>query len=551
MLLSLRLRDFVIVDSADIDLGAGFTALTGETGAGKSILLDALGLALGARGDAGVVREGQPRADISARFRSSAALDAWLAARDLAGDPGEVLLRRIVEADGRSRALINGHPATVALLRELGEQLVDIHGQHAAQSLLRAGAQRDLLDAFGSLHAQVAATAQPFERWQAVERELTAARAGGREQALERERLQWQVNELTPLGLAEGEWETLNAEQKRLSHAASLLADTQGAAELLTDGDTPLAGQLDALVARLQPLLALDDRLREPLELLESARIQIDEAASSLAAYARRVDLDPARLDEVESRISAAFAAARKLRIAPESLARELVVMLERLAELERAQDLDALERRCAETRAQFDKAAALLSAERRKAARKLADGVSTLLAELGMGGTRLDIALEPCPPSACGVDAVEFRIAGHASGTARPLARVASGGELSRIGLAIAVLAAQSTPVPTLIFDEADAGVGGAVAEVIGNLMRKLGASRQVLCVTHLPQVAARSHQQLKVSREHHAHGVLSRVQVLGRTERIEEIARMLGGVEITATTRKHAREMLAAQSD
>lgn len=551
MLLSLRLRDFVIVDSADIDLGAGFTALTGETGAGKSILLDALGLALGARGDAGVVREGQPRADISARFRSSAALDAWLAARDLAGDPGEVLLRRIVEADGRSRALINGHPATVALLRELGEQLVDIHGQHAAQSLLRAGAQRDLLDAFGSLHAQVAATAQPFERWQAVERELTAARAGGREQALERERLQWQVNELTPLGLAEGEWETLNAEQKRLSHAASLLADTQGAAELLTDGDTPLAGQLDTLIARLQPLLALDDRLREPLELLESARIQIDEAASSLAAYARRVDLDPARLDEVESRISAAFAAARKLRIAPESLARELVVMLERLAELERAQDLDALERRCAETRAQFDKAAALLSAERRKAARKLADGVSTLLAELGMGGTRLDIALEPCPPSACGVDAVEFRIAGHASGTARPLARVASGGELSRIGLAIAVLAAQSTPVPTLIFDEADAGVGGAVAEVIGNLMRKLGASRQVLCVTHLPQVAARSHQQLKVSREHHAHGVLSRVQVLGRTERIEEIARMLGGVEITATTRKHAREMLAAQSD
>jgi DNA repair protein RecN (Recombination protein N) len=551
MLLSLRLRDFVIVDSADIDLGAGFTALTGETGAGKSILLDALGLALGARGDAGVVREGQPRADISARFRSSTALDAWLAARDLAGDPGEVLLRRIVEADGRSRALINGHPATVALLRELGEQLVDIHGQHAAQSLLRAGAQRDLLDAFGSLHAQVAATAQPFERWQAVERELTAARAGGREQALERERLQWQVNELTPLGLAEGEWETLNAEQKRLSHAASLLADTQGAAELLTDGDTPLAGQLDALIARLQPLLALDDRLREPLELLESARIQIDEAASSLAAYARRVDLDPARLDEVESRISAAFAAARKLRIAPESLARELVVMLERLAELERAQDLDALERRCAETRAQFDKAAALLSAERRKAARKLADGVSTLLAELGMGGTRLDIALEPCPPSACGVDAVEFRIAGHASGTARPLARVASGGELSRIGLAIAVLAAQSTPVPTLIFDEADAGVGGAVAEVIGNLMRKLGASRQVLCVTHLPQVAARSHQQLKVSREHHAHGVLSRVQVLGRTERIEEIARMLGGVEITATTRKHAREMLAAQSD
>ena len=551
MLLSLRLRDFVIVDTADIDLGAGFTALTGETGAGKSILLDALGLALGARGDAGVVREGQPRADISARFQASEALDAWLAERDLAGDPGEVLMRRIVEADGRSRALINGHPATIALLRELGEQLVDIHGQHAAQSLLRSGAQRTLLDAFGSLHAQSATTAQRFERWQAIERELAAARAGGREQALERERLQWQVNELDPLGLAEGEWESLNAEQKRLSHAAALLSDTANAAESLTDGDTPVAGQLDTLISRLHPLVALDDRLRGPLELLESARIQIDEAASGLAAYARRVDLDPARLEEVETRISAAFAAARKLRLAPESLARELLLMRERLAELERAQDLASLERRCAEAREQFDAAAAALSAGRRKVARKLSEGVSALLGELGMGGTRLEIALDPCPPSASGTDSVEFRIAGHASGTARPLARVASGGELSRIGLAIAVLAAQSNPAPTLIFDEADAGVGGAVAEVIGNLMRKLGASRQVLCVTHLPQVAARSHQQLKVSREHHAGGVLSRVAPLGRTERIEEIARMLGGVEITATTRKHAREMLASQSD
>ncbi len=551
MLLSLRLRDFVIVDAADIELGTGFTSLTGETGAGKSILLDALGLALGARSDAGVVREGQPRADITARFRSSEALDSWLAARDLAGDPGEVLLRRIVETDGRSRALINGHPATVALLRELGEQLVDIHGQHAAQSLLRAGAQRELLDAMGSLHAQVTPVAQRFENWQLIERELAAARAGGREQALERERLQWQVGELEPLALAEGEWETLNAEQKRLSHAASLLSDTLGAAEALTDGEAPVAGQLDSLTARLQPLVALDERLREPLELLESARIQIDEAASALSAYARRVDLDPARLEEVESRISAAFAAARKLRLAPESLARELVVMRDRLAELERAQDLDALERRCADARMLFDKAAAALSAERRKAARKLAEGVCKLLGELGMGGTRLDISIESCAPSASGIDAIEFRIAGHASGTAKPLARVASGGELSRIGLAIAVLAAQSNPVPTLIFDEADAGVGGAVAEVIGNLMRKLGASRQVLCVTHLPQVAARSHQQLKVSREHNAHGVLSRVQPLGRAERIEEIARMLGGLEITATTRKHAREMLAAQSD
>ena len=551
MLLSLHLRDFVIVDSADIEFGAGFTVLTGETGAGKSILLDALGLALGARGDAGVVRDSRPRADISARFKSPTGLDAWLAERDLVGDPGELLLRRIVEADGRSRALINGQPATIALLREVGEQLVDVHGQHAAQSLLRSGAQRELLDSFGTLQTSVSAVAVLFDRWQSLERELAAARAGGRELALERERLQWQIAELEPLGLAEGDWDALNAEQKRLSHAASLLADTLGAAEALQDGDSPITGQLEAIFARVQALQSLDERLREPLELLESARIQIEEAASALAAYSRRVDLDPARLEEVEARIGAAFSVARKLKLAPESLAGELVLMQHRLAELERAQDLDALERRAADARAHFDKAASALSSERRKAARKLADGVSRLLAELGMGGTRLEVALESCAASAAGIDAIEFRIAGHAAGTARPLAKVASGGELSRIGLAIAVLAAQSNPVPTLIFDEADAGVGGAVAEVIGNLMRKLGASCQVLCVTHLPQVAARAHQQLRVSREQQAGGVLSRVQLLARAERVEEIARMLGGVEITATTRKHAREMLAAQSD
>ncbi|MFM7571290.1 MAG: DNA repair protein RecN, partial [Betaproteobacteria bacterium] len=309
--------------------------------------------------------------------------------------------------------------------------------------------------------------------------------------------------------------------------------------------------QIDSLQNRLTPLVKLDDRLREPLELLETARIQLEEAASSLSAYARRVELDPGRLEVVDAQISAAFAIARKLRLAPESLASELSVMRTRLVELDRAQDLKALERRSTDTRASFDKAAEALSAARKKVARRLAEGVCRLLGELGMGGTRLDIAIEPAAPSASGIDAVEFRIAGHASGSARPLAKVASGGELSRIGLAIAVLAAQSNPAPTLIFDEADAGVGGAVAEVIGNLMRKLGSSRQVLCVTHLPQVAARSHQQLKVSREHHANGVLSKVQLLNRSERVEEIARMLGGVEITATTRKHAREMLASQSD
>lgn len=551
MLLSLRLRDFVIVDEAEIDLRPGFSVLTGATGAGKSILLDALGLALGARADTAVVREGRARADIAASFRSTPELDSWLAQRDLSGDSGSVLLRRIVEADGRSRALINGQPATVALLREIGDQLVEIHGQHASQLLLRAGAQRDLVDAFAGLSVARASVAALFHTWQLAERELGAAREGGREQALERDRLQWQVTELDALGLAEGEWETLNAEQKRLAHAASLLAESAGAAESLSDGDEPLSSRLADLIARLRPLAQVDTQLQGPLELLDSASIQIDEAASALSAYARRVDLDPRRLEQIEERIGAAFAAARKFRLAPEALASELARMKLKLRELDRAQDLAALERAATDARTAFDREAQALSRSRSAAARTLSKGVSRLLAELGMGGSRLQVDVVSASAGAHGIDAVEFTIAGHAAATPRPLAKVASGGELSRIGLAIAVLAAQSNPAPTLIFDEADAGVGGAVAEVIGSLMRKLGADRQVLCVTHLPQVAARAHQQLRVSRIQHEDGVSSQVEQLSRTERVEEIARMLGGVDITATTRKHAREMLAAAAD
>ncbi len=547
MLLSLRLRDFVIVDAADLEFGEGFTVLTGETGAGKSILLDALGLALGARADASVVREHCPRADISASFRSPEGLDPWLAERALGGDPGIVMLRRIVESDGRSRALINGQPATVSLMREVGERLVDIHGQHSAQSLLRQGAQRALLDASAGITAEVMALADLFTQWQTLEHELAAAQAGGREQALERDRLQWQVSELAALGLKPGDWASLNEEQRRLSHAASLIEGAQGAAEALTDGEMPVSAQLSELLARLRPLAQVDGRLRESVELLDSALIQVDEAASTLASYASRIELDPGRLAEIEQQISAIFSTSRKFRLAVDDIPAELEALAARLAELERAQDIEGLQQRVAAARAVFDKAARKISAARAKAADQLSAGISALLRELGMSGSSLHVALEPAAPGPAGIDSVEFRIAGHAGSAPRPLAKVASGGELSRIGLAIAVLAARANPVPTLIFDEADAGVGGAVAEVIGALMRRLGKDRQVLCVTHLPQVAAQAHQQLKVIREIAQQGALSRVQALARNERVEEIARMLGGVEITATTRKHAREMLA----
>ncbi|HWS76624.1 MAG TPA: DNA repair protein RecN [Quisquiliibacterium sp.] len=547
MLLALRLRDFVIVDALDIEFAPGFTVLTGETGAGKSILLDALALAMGGRADAGVVREGAPRADISATFRSSEALDAWLAERDLSGDPGCVLLRRVVDAEGRSRALVNGNPATATLLRELGEQLVDIHGQHAAQSLLRADGQRRLLDAFAGLGDQARAVGEAWSAWRALARDLDAAEGGQRELALERDRLAWQAGELERLRLAPGEWEELNEEQKRLAHAASLIEGTRGAAEALADSDDSLASRLHQLLQRLRPLAAIDERLRGALEMLDGAAIQVDEAASALSAYAQRVDLDPERLAQAEQRIGAVFEAARRMRLSPAEIPAALESMQQRLAQLEAAQDIEGLRARAQAARAAYDERAASLSAARRKAAKRLADGVSKHLAGLGMAGGRLSIACEAAEPSAAGTDDVEFRVAAHAGATPRPLARVASGGELSRIGLAISVMAAQANPVPTLIFDEADAGVGGAVADAIGELMRRLGDDRQVLCVTHLPQVAAKAHQHFRVSKEDTGNGVVSRIAELDRGARVEELARMLGGAEITATTRKHARELLA----
>ena len=548
MLLALRLRDFVIVDTLEVEFGPGFTVLTGETGAGKSILIDALQLTLGARGDSGVVREGASRADLVAEFSASPALDAWLAERELAGDPGTVMLRRIVEADGRSRALVNGHPATVAQLREIGEQLVDIHGQHAAQSMLRSGGQRDLLDAFAQAGPLAGEVAADFSNLRSARERTATALVTSRELALERERLQWQAGELAQLNLDSGEWDQLNEEQKRLAHAATLLEGARSAAEVLSENDDSLTGRLQSVLQRLRPLAAIDARLADAVSMLDSACIQADEAASALSDYAERVDLDPQRLAQVEQRIGQAFSLARKLRLAPETLADTLADLQARLADLDAAQDLDALRASEREAQTRFEQSAARLSAIRRKAADKLARGVSEHLQALGMAGARFVVAVEPTDACGAGLDRIEFQIAGHAGAQARSLAKVASGGELSRIGLAIAVLAAQANPVPTLIFDEADAGVGGAVGDAIGLLMRALGAARQVLCVTHLPQVAARAHQHLSVSKEARDGHTVSRIATLDRGTRIDEVARMLAGSEITATTRKHARELLAA---
>ena len=526
MLQWLRLRDFVIVESAEIEFGPGFTVLTGETGAGKSILLDAMGLVLGGRGDATLVREGAERADISALFGIDDTLAAWLAEHDLAGDPGQLLLRRIVEKDGRSRAQINGHPSTIARLRELGEQLDRLAGQ-----------ERLLAD-----------LAQGWQRWQQASRALEAARSGSREEAIRIERLQWEIDELTQLRLAPGEWEALSAEQQRLAHAHDLLAGADALANALERDEDAIAGRLGSLQGRLRALAEIDPALKNAAELVDSAVIQIDEAASELAAYADRVDLDPERFAEVEQRVAALFNTARKLRLQPQDLASHLEGLQADLEQLGAAVDIEKLEAASTEAEAAYRKLAEKVSAARKKTAARLAGEVTEQIERLGMPGTRLLIACTPATPGPSGIDAVEFQIAAHEGATPRPIARVASGGELSRIGLAIAVLAARSAPVSILIFDEADTGVGGAVAAVIGELMQRLAAESQVLCVTHLPQVAARADHHLKVLKTRSTNSVSSRVERLDEAARQEEIARMLGGKKITGTTRAHAAELLEA---
>lgn len=546
MLRALNVRDFVIVEEAEIPFGPGFTVFSGETGAGKSILIDALALALGGRADAGVLREGAARADISAVFDASPEQQAWLAERDI--DASEALvLRRVVDAQGRSRGYINGVPATVAQLRELGDQLVDIHGQHAHQSLLRTDAQRDLLDAHGGHGPLRQAVAQHWKAWRQVARQLETAEQDASALATERERLQWQADELERLALKPGEWDTLQTEHDRLAHAQSLLDGAQQTLAALDDDEDALLQRLQAAAQRISGLLKHDPALKSVYDDLDSARIAVGEAVSDLQGYLGRVDIDPARLEEVETRLGAVFDLARKLRAEPADLAALQESLQGRLADMDAASDIDALRKQAELAQTAYDQAAADLGKARRKAAKDLGKQVSDAMQQLAMQGGRFDVSLSPAAASAAGVETVEFNVAGHTGTTPRPLAKVASGGELARISLALSVIASSAARVPTLIFDEVDSGVGGAVAEVVGRLLRELGARHQVLCVTHLPQVAACGTAHYQVSKTEKAGTTRSRIAPLDDAARAEEIARMLGGIKITDTTRKHAQEMLA----
>ncbi len=548
MLRRLALKDFVIVHELDLEFSAGFTVLTGETGAGKSILLDAMQLALGARGDALVVREGAARAEISAEFDPPASLREWLAEAGFDAEADTLLLRRVVDPQGRSRAWVNGSTATIAQLREAADHLVDIHGQHAWQSLTRPAAVRALLDVQAGVDAGALEAA--WRHWRDAERGLADALSRADAAQTERDRLAWQIDEIAKLDPGADEWDTLSAEHQRLAHAQSLIDAAGAAIDALDDAQANAGSLASAAVAQLDDVLAYDARLQEPIDALREAQARIDDAVRALRSYLGHVDLDPERLEELDGRMSRWMSLARRWRRPPAELAALRSQWQNELNELAALSDLDALRAAAGQRQAALLQLARKASTARKKAAPVMAQRVSEAMQLLGMEGGRFDVALLPeDTPAAHGLEAVEFRVAGHAGATPRSLAKVASGGELSRLALAIAVNAAGSVDsgAGTLIFDEIDAGIGGSVGDTVGRLMRQLGASRQVLAVTHLPQVAACADHHFVVSKQTRGAVTQSAIEPANGEARVSEIARMLGGERLSGAGRAHAVDMLA----
>src|SRR3569833_1484939 len=541
MLTHLRIRDFAIIDELELDLNGGMTALTGETGAGKSILVDALGLALGDRADSGVVRHGRERADVSASFDIAALpeLNAWLGEHGLEAE-GECIARRF----------INGHAVPMQTLQQLGSYLVDIHGQHEHQSLLRREVQRQLLDDYadhGNLLQELAAV---FAEWQSLAARLAQLRETAAYRDARLDLLRYQVQELDALAVLEGELAALEAEHARLHHAQRLLEPAQRGLHRLYDDDGAVVGVLNHHATELEQLLRYDARLDAPLQLIREAAIQLDEAAAELRDYLATTELAPTRLGEVEQRLDSLHDVARKHRVEPEALPALHARLSEELAILENSEvELERLATQLKKQTQRYRELAARVTVVRTRAARGLAADVSARLQVLGMPGGRFDIALESRLVdyfSATGMEHVEFQVSANPGQPLRPLTKVASGGERSRISLAIQVVTSRCLRVPTLVFDEVDVGIGGGVAEIIGKQLRALGMAHQVLCITHLPQVAALAHYHLQVRKQSSDAAAARPFLPLSGTARYEEIARMMGGVEITKQTRAHAREMV-----
>ena len=542
------LRDFVIVRELDLNLSTGFTALTGETGAGKSILIDALQLVLGARAEASVVREGATRAEICAEFDLSSDLTTWLqeqgfAAQDASAD--SLLLKRTIDTQGKSRAWINGSPATATQLRALGDKVLDIHGQHAWQSLTRPDAVRGLLDAYAGVTLNQ--LTHLWIVWRSSIQALQEARGAQNTMQEERERLLWQVAEVDKLSPGIQEWDELNAQHTRLSNAQALMDAAQASLTALEDEDTGALRQLARAQDALQDQVDVEPAFANWIDVLASSLAQASDVAHSLHNYLGHTELDPQRLHSLVERMSLWMSLARRFKRSPQELPALYQEWRTRLSQLDAATDLEALETAESTAAAAYQSEARKISQARAKAAPKLATAISQAMQGLGMQGGRFEVALDKLEhPSASGTESVQFLVAGHAGSTPRPVGKVASGGELSRIALAIAVTTSQLGSAQTLIFDEVDSGVGGAVAETVGRLMHQLGRDRQVMAVTHLPQVAACADHHLVVSKQSDAQGTASQVNTIQGDDRVREIARMLGGEKVSDTTLAHAREML-----
>ena len=545
MLRALHIRDFVIVTEADISFDQGFTVFSGETGAGKSILIDALALTLGGRADSSVLRTGASRAEISAVFDTPDTLVSWLTEHDLHAEH-ELILRRVIDSQGRSRAYVNGSVVTATQLREIGEYLIDIHGQHAHQSLLRAESQRDLLDAHGNHQTLRHDVQSAWKAWRAVERQRALSEQDASTLAAARDKLDWQLAELDRLAIQAGEWGEISTEHTRLANGQALLDGAAQTLATLDDDENALHQRLSQAVHRISQLLKHDPNLQTVHDALDSASIAVNEAISDLNTYLSHAELDPQRLANAEERMRVIFDMARKFKIEPDQLFALHEKLRTERATLDTAHDTEALKIQAQALETAYCQASLALSRARKAAAIELSELVTQAMQTLAMQGGVFSASVSDAAPAAHGQDLVEFLVAGHAGTSLRPLAKVASGGELARISLALSVIASRAARVPTLIFDEVDSGIGGAVAEVVGNLLRELGARHQVLCVTHLPQVAARGQQHFQVSKKMVDQTTASRITLLESQGRIEEIARMLGGVKITATTLQHAKEML-----
>ena len=551
MLSGVSVRNFAIIDEASLELGPGLTVLTGETGAGKSILVDALGLVLGDRADAAAVRHGAERAEITATFDLAGLPEvaAWLNEQALDAE-GECVLRRVIGAEGRSRAWINGAPATLQTLRELGELLVDIHGQHEHQSLTRPAAQRELLDARLPDPAPARAVAGAWQAWRKAVDERARLEAAGRDREQRLDLLRYQLRELEGLAPVAGEAAELEAEFSRLANAGKLAEGAGSALERVYEGET---GAAHDAVARAAELLAelteIDARLAEPQRLLAEAEIQLSEAAGELRRYLGGLEMDPARLDAVQARLEALKALAKKHQVEADALPTRQATLAAEIEELEQAEiRLGRASELVTLSEAAYREAARRLGEARAKAARKLSEQVSALMHQLGMPGGRFVAAVGHDPAAQCsphGLDDIEFRVSANPGQPPAPVGRIASGGELSRISLAIQVAAKSAQPIPVMVFDEVDSGVGGGVAEIVGRRLAELGERAQVLCVTHLAQVASQARDHLRVVKLTDGETTRTTLKALTETEKVEELARMLGGVEITGTTRAHAEEM------